>query len=470
MEGTLASKNDRVSHLASPAEKTGLTKQGVAREEDNDNEQKRCAQDQLDDAETMILKADALTAKPVPSSPAPETGPETPPGKPDAKADEGNSKESLLTKAEALLLSAASDAAGNSAQEPRVNKARRLFLEARIRALRGEQGSSELLSRAVKLNPRNADAWNHLAEALWRDGNLKEARDCLLSSLEQGPEKATLRNYSMLLRKLDGTAKEKADNMTESLARAKAAVALDVGDAESWYVLGNTYMAYFFALSHDLRNLEAALKAYRRSEDLGSGAANPDLYYNRAQVFTFLENFPSAVSDYERAHTLDGTLGAASRARALRDRVKSLALAVERKGRIKPKRLVALQGQLARSSSPDDALCLSDLKAEQNADSKLEIMILSNASVPGSPPATFIALDRNGHVFAVSVFHLDDTAQTRLAGSRERIVLCNPLFRTVELDGVSYPSVQIQHPAQVLLNGIALESSFAHATLATSTI
>lgn len=43
--------------------------------------------------------------------------------------------------------------------------------------------SEALLTRAVKLDPANIDAWNTLAECLWKGGRLELARTCYLEAL-----------------------------------------------------------------------------------------------------------------------------------------------------------------------------------------------------------------------------------------------------------------------------------------------
>lgn len=51
----------------------------------------------------------------------------------------------------------------------------------------------------------------------------------------------------------------------ESLRLAREAVALDVGNATSWYVLGNAYVASFFRNSRGVKDLARALQAYKKA-------------------------------------------------------------------------------------------------------------------------------------------------------------------------------------------------------------
>ncbi|CAM9778120.1 unnamed protein product, partial [Sphacelaria rigidula] len=69
----------------------------------------------------------------------------------------------------------------------------------------------------------------------------------------------------MLLRQLPGTAEEMAENLQESLRLAKEAVTQDVRCGESWYVVGNAYVASFFRDSRAFKDLDRALQAYSQA-------------------------------------------------------------------------------------------------------------------------------------------------------------------------------------------------------------
>ena len=106
-------------------------------------------------------------------------------------------------------------------------------------------------------------------------------------------------------------------------ARPKAIA--HVTDKKSWYVLGNAHLAQFFQLKHDPADLSKALKAYRRAMPVeakkvgganGNGDANmdtnPDLFFNRATVHKYLENYDEAIADFRAAAALDPELPVAN--------------------------------------------------------------------------------------------------------------------------------------------------------------
>lgn len=75
--------------------------------------------------------------------------------------------------------------------------------------------------------------------------------------------------------------------MLKSIELAKTALTLDLKDGESWYVLGNAYMFNFFVNMTLMTELQNALKAYNQAE-ANSKKKNPDLHYNRANVFYYI--------------------------------------------------------------------------------------------------------------------------------------------------------------------------------------
>lgn len=43
--------------------------------------------------------------------------------------------------------------------------------------------AEEVLSRAVKLDPKHVDAWNELGESYWKKDEIEEAKNCFSGAL-----------------------------------------------------------------------------------------------------------------------------------------------------------------------------------------------------------------------------------------------------------------------------------------------
>jgi len=84
-------------------------------------------------------------------------------------------------------------------------------------------------------------------------------------------------------------------------------------DSQSWYVLGNAHLTNFFTNGQSLVELTSALKAYVQTHKTMT-EPNPDLFYNRATIYEYLERYAEAIQDYNDAHSIDATLQADKKA------------------------------------------------------------------------------------------------------------------------------------------------------------
>lgn len=125
-----------------------------------------------------------------------------------------------------------------------------------------DKRAEDALSKSVKLVSDLSDAWVCLGEVFYQKRDFTQSRRSFECGLENcGPNKVLLRKLSMVTRLLGGEeAKESATK--ESLQLAKQAVALDLTDGYSWYVLGNSHLSNFFTVTRTVEELEFALKAY----------------------------------------------------------------------------------------------------------------------------------------------------------------------------------------------------------------
>ena len=198
---------------------------------------------------------------------------------------------------------------------------------------------------------------------------------CINNAIEEEEnDKRALRSLSMVIRKLPTkNTKEKMKVLKESIEYAKKAVAWDFKDSESWYVLGNAHLTYFMA-NQQYENLNFALKAYTQSEQ-HQVYQNPDLYYNRATLSNYLEQYDSAIADYEVAHSIDPNLGARDRARAIEDFVINVVGLIKKKGTLKNKMLGSIVKSVPKSIGE-----LKFIKTTQSKYNKGEVKLKSSAS------------------------------------------------------------------------------------------
>lgn len=220
--------------------------------------------------------------------------------------------------------------------------------------------SEDLLSKSLKLLPSKKEAWDALGHVYWKKCDLPAAKNCFESSLEQDPNNTEiLRNLSMVFRQLKNVeGDERKANFAKSIELAKKAVALGMTDSQSWCkwianflninmlilflcvdVLGNAHFTNFFVNNEDIEQLELALKAYAQTERQMT-EPNPDLFFNRATIFEYLERYGEAVRDYNVAHSIDPNLNANNKAGAIIDFVVSTCNLVQSRSASKSKKNV----------------------------------------------------------------------------------------------------------------------------------
>lgn len=216
--------------------------------------------------------------------------------------------------------------------------------------------AEENLSKSIKLMPSKKEAWDALGHVYWKKNDLHQAKKCFEGSLENDDKNAeALRHLSMVCRQLQTNAagekldaEERKKNFQQSIAMAKKAVALNLTDSQSWYVLGNAHLTNFFVNNESTKELEQALGAYAQTEK-NLKEPNPDLYFNRGTIYEYLERYNEAVNDFTLAHQVDPNLGGEKKCDAIIGHVSRAYNSINNKGKLKSNRLTSMVKSIPQS-------------------------------------------------------------------------------------------------------------------------
>jgi len=336
--------------------------------------------------------------------------------------------------------------------------------------------AEELLGRAVKLHPTLGDGWNQLGSCFWKKGDYQLAFDCwqhtLLHTEDTKDRMTAMRELSMAYR-------VKGNNPDESLRLAKEVVSKDMTDTQSWYNLANAYMSHFFSVSFAQEDLTRALQAYHKSEGAAQACSNPDLHYNQATVHRYLEEYQSAVDEFERADLLDPLLRARESINQVANWVASMHTMVSKRCHLKPSRISQALASIQQCPDPLQVeggsftpTTLSELQEGKNPSVALQGMIM--AAPDGDLPLHLVVSDSDGQFFSVAAYNLKkgvlkpgDTitllAPTLLTCSLSGDVLVKERIKIQGDDdiskGVSYRCVQTK-PTDLLHNGRTCDASY----------
>mmetsp|Transcript_48455 Transcript_48455/g.114406 ORF Transcript_48455/g.114406 Transcript_48455/m.114406 type:complete len:478 (+) Transcript_48455:93-1526(+) len=320
--------------------------------------------------------------------------------------------------------------------------------------------AEEALSKAVKLDSSLGDAWNQLGLSFWKKGDVSTAHDCWQSTLVHS---SSLEDVKNAMRELSMVYRVKGGDPTESLRIAKDLIARDMGDEKSWSNLGNAYMSFFFASSLDRDDLLRALKAYTRSQACGE-SSDPDLHYNKATVFRYLEDYQNAIGELQRAAALDPHLQAADSVRQIEELVGEMEGMMRRRCNLQAHRLDNMLLALPPVSDPlvvgnaeYKLTSAAELKEGSNEGKGVRGLLLATPNTDG-PIRQLVVAERGGSICAVSVYNM---RHAKLKPG-DVVTTLAPFLRVCSLPNapdVSYRCLQVS-PSSLLHNGRSCDTSY----------
>lgn len=356
-------------------------------------------------------------------------------------------------------------------QLPKAQKAELFYIKGRALAMKGtyERRAEEALSKSIKLEPTRVEAWIWLGEIFYLKKDYVQAKRCLEGSISQcGPTKEALRKLSMVVRFL-GEAKDRATNVKESVELARQALKLDLNDGYSWYILGNAQLTQFFVNEPTWEAVSKALTSYTKAETL-SPAANPDLHYNRAMAYKYLERYQEAYVDLRKAHSIDSSLNANVEADTITRRVSTIVGKISNKCHVKPKKLHGLIRAIPMEnlseafaedlvSVPLNACAIGANKGRVVSCRVMGLISTSLAEVP----TIFIAADCTNEFFALSVYNLNEESVQHLR-LNSHVCIKAPLLQRVTLatpeNDWSYLCISVSDPNAIRVDGRTITGSF----------
>ncbi|XP_044348718.1 tetratricopeptide repeat protein 5 isoform X2 [Triticum aestivum] len=313
--------------------------------------------------------------------------------------------------------------------------------------------AEEHLSKAVKLNPSLVDAWLCLGNCIWKKGNLASARNCFLLALSKGADKKILCQLSMLERSMAQSSEDQALLVEESINHAKEAVMLDIKDGNSWYNLGNAYLTSFFAsVAWDKARLHHSIKAYQNAEKDETMKLNPDLYYNCATAYKYLENYESALRGYEAAALKDPALRADIEVQKIINLLDKLENAT--KGRLRPKRSASLVSSLNEVNFKlfHKKATISILSGGLNKTVAVVCKVVLWIRHDDDAPLYYLTCDLDQSYFILSVYGLQNEA----IKEGDRVVLLEPYYKILDISWkeqrYKFKSIRVDFPEQIIIN------------------
>lgn len=363
------------------------------------------------------------------------------------------------------------------------------------------------LQKAVKLNPELEKAWIELGFCVIKSpspSRLDDARQYFEAALAHKRSVEALRCMSTLLRQIPVKSSATAlVNLEESIRLLKEAVRQDMGNGSVWLGLALAYMRQFFSFSLLLTDLKSSLSAFQRALMDDRCLRLADLYYSRASIYCYLEQYNMALADYELAFQCDPAI-MLEQGIPSEDFVKNcvkLNELVMKRANLKPKKFAQLLDKLCTSNPAyivDGKVSITSFSAfNSNGDGtespqtfpvhadfsklvqtrSLEDLVghanslnlgtafrclIIGESISHFIYRSFVGMDSAGTCFAISVFNIS-TDSVKVG---DELIVLNPCAQAVELCAsmpetnetvkLNYTTLRIEDPQQTLINGQVL--------------
>ncbi|XP_027195457.2 tetratricopeptide repeat protein 5-like isoform X1 [Dermatophagoides pteronyssinus] len=198
------------------------------------------------------------------------------------------------------------------------NKAEYYFLRGWLLNIRDQYDTNvfESLTKSIKFQPDNQQAWLELGECYFKKQQLNLAKNCFEKVLQINPlEKHALRNLSIMLRSNqcntnDQSLETKQQNIVKSIELAKKAIEYDCNDPDSWAILGNAYLTLFFQSSNNkslnrIDLLEKCKSSYQKALNDPIVRTKSDILYNFSTILQYDEEFEQSLQCLYNASRYD---------------------------------------------------------------------------------------------------------------------------------------------------------------------
>lgn len=186
---------------------------------------------------------------------------------------------------------------------------------------------------------------------------------------------------------------------------------------------------------------------------------NPDLFFNRATVFEYLERYNEATSDFAKAHVIDPNLGGEHRSEQIIRFVSMAYNAISNKGRLKTNKISDMVKSIPQKFENANVVKISELVNGENPGMMISSKVVNCLEKNSDVPMCFLCVDHKHNFFVASIYHTSKQL-TDLIRSGSAILIKNPMLVLIQLNfkgyQYNYQCIKITDINTVLVNGKSL--------------
>jgi tetratricopeptide (TPR) repeat protein len=181
------------------------------------------------------------------------------------------------------------------------------------------------------------------------------------------------------------------------------------------------------------------LKAYAQTEK-NIKEPNPDLYYNRATIYEYLERYQEAVSDFTLAHQVDPNLKADQKCDDIIGFVSRSYNSISNKGKLKSNRLNSMVKSIPQSIPNMDnyKICdISQLMNDENPGMMVSAKIVNSLHKGSDVPMCFLLVDYKHNFCVTSIYHMSTSVTSKIRPGSD-VLIKNPHLVLIQLSFKGY--------------------------------
>ncbi|EGT45487.1 hypothetical protein CAEBREN_03669 [Caenorhabditis brenneri] len=321
----------------------------------------------------------------------------------------------------------------------------------------------EYLSTSVRMNPKNPDAWHELGICVMKRRDVEYAQSCFKIALGISRTAPILTSFAVAMRlmALEHPEPAQTEMRTKAMELIIEARRLDssYGPANIAFATGLFY-CFFTTAKVELQFLDKVIENYRKALQCEFSRTDPEVHINMATCLKFMERYDEALVSLEQAAEYDARndLETREKLNSFVNYLTKFSDAVQKKGRMKPKRLMEM---------------VNDLKKSPGADG-FRAKIIGNVGHDETIPVALVGVDASGEVYGITIYNclsnfgfvIGDTVTIAKPDFREIKNLRIPTDPPTFVESLKW--IRVGTPTQIKKNGVPLpESVLARAVAST---
>jgi hypothetical protein len=225
-------------------------------------------------------------------------------------------------------------------------------------------------------------------------------------------------------------------------------------------VYANAYFFKAFVDSTQYEDLKLSLNSYLKAEKSIKKYKNPDLFYNRGVVHTYLENNDEAYKDFLTAHEIDSNLKANENADNIYNTVTQTYKLIKNGCSLKSKKLSQLIATIPTNLKDNIAFELGNFdhfSIGENKNKLITAKIIQPITKSFEVPLSLICVDHNGVFFSLSIYNVSKTFLDGVKFGTSNVVLLDPVYKFISFTygdrTYEHPCIQLSNPSKILIDG-----------------